>query len=182
MHKSTPSDLGGPHHCLCWIVIDWDTHSGSTQKRFLPALSWKSQIQRGPANYREICIWMQNSAFHWTGYLYNKIPGWFSGISGYRLPSLGWRLYCLLPMSLNRKLTSSVNSFRGGDSSQPGFSYSYAVAPFKTSLSPLIHLFSRLSNVFFTDQSSLQRDTSQLPHSILLILTFRSQILPRLGG
>lgn len=48
-------------------------------------------------------------------------------------------------MSLNRKLTSSVNSFRGGDYSQPGFSYSFAVAPFKTSLSPLIGLFSRLS-------------------------------------
>ena len=56
--------------------------------------------------------------------------------------------------------------------------YSYAVAPFKTSLSPRIHLFSELSNVFFTDQSSLKRDVSQLPHSILLILTFRSQITP----
>ncbi|XP_055403274.1 olfactory receptor 51A4-like [Bubalus kerabau] len=38
-----------------------------------------------------------------------------------------------------------------------------------------------LSNVFVTDQSSLKRDASQLPHSILLILTFRSQFLPRLA-
>ena len=48
-------------------------------------------------------------------------------------------------MSLNSELTCSTNSFRGGDSSQAGFSYSFTVVAFKgqflsaDSISQILH-------------------------------------------
>ena len=75
-------------------------------------------------------------------------------------------------MGLNGELTCSAYSFGGGDSFQPDFSYSYSAAPFKSQFLSSASAISKIPQWSFTEQSSLLRDTSQLPHSILLDLIF----------
>lgn len=100
-------------------------------ERLLPYLDkgrYERYLQNYTLNYRRICIWTPNLC-HFAGVALEYAPGWSSGE---RLLSLRGHLYWFLSMNIKRELTCFTSFCEGGNSSQPGFSYSQCAAPFKS--------------------------------------------------